>query len=132
MRTHLLLASGLSLLAACATPPAPPPAAAEIRPETVEPQSTAPQGQLEFRLASGTYRCDLGKRIEITRAGDDTQTVQVGWSGKRYRLVRNPSSSGLPRFEDAGSGLVWIDLPWKGMLLDGRANRPLASDCVAS
>lgn len=93
---------------------------------------TVTSGQLEFRLASGSYRCDMGHRVEVTRSPADTNTIDVNWTGRRYTLQRNPSHSGLPRYEDASSGLVWIDLPWKGMLLDARTNRPLASDCVLS
>lgn len=109
------------LLAACATrqpiPPSVPPAPAE-----------APQ-QLAFSLASGTYRCEYGLRVEVQRDPQDANLIQVGWRGTRYSLRRNPSASGLPRYEDAASGLVWIDLPWKSVLLDGKSGKPLASEC---
>jgi len=95
------------------------------------PPSTEQQ-QLEFKLASGTYRCDMGQRVEVQRAPGDSRRIQIGWTGKRYELARNPSHSGLPRFEDNHSGLVWIDLPWKSMLLDGQTNKPLASECKLS
>lgn len=90
-------------------------------------------GQLEFDLASGEYACDHGLTVGVQRfATDDTlQRIQLAWNGAHYLLERDRSFSGLPRFEDAASGLVWIDLPWKGVLLDGRTQKPLANECRA-
>lgn len=90
----------------------------------------APQNQqLDFELRSGHYQCELGHRIDVQRGTREQGSMQIGWQGKRYNLARDPSSSGLPRYEDRSNGLVWIDLPWKGVLLDGRTNKPLANEC---
>lgn len=108
------------LLAACAgQPPASP---------------VSRGGQLEMNLASGAYNCELGVHLRVEREVRErvNQRIVLVWNGASYRLERNFSYSGLPRFEDAGSGLVWIDLPWKGMLLDGRSNKPLANECRAA
>ncbi len=109
------------VLAACETPPkAPPPA-----------QKNA---QLELKLASGTYRCEQGLRVQVGREIRDRVNTRINlvWNGNSYRLERDFSYSGLPRFEDTSSGLVWIDLPWKGMLLDGKTSKPLANECRAA
>lgn len=123
---HLATALLALALAGCAMRQADPAVEASV----VDVPASVPPGQLEFRLASGTYRCDMGHRVEVMRDETDTRAIRVGWTGRHYRLHRHASHSGLPRYEDPGSGLVWIDLPWKGMLLDGRSERPLASDCV--
>ena len=104
-------------LSACGTSPKPPP--------------SSQTGQLELRLSSGSYRCENKVRVLVDREIRDrvTYRVIIGWNGNSYRLERDPSFSGLPRFEDSSSGLVWIDLPWKGLLLDGKSNKPLANEC---
>ncbi len=121
--THPSLPALLALtlaLAACETQPKAPPA----------PRNA----QLELKLASGNYRCEQGLRVQVDREIRDrvNYRINLGWNGNNYRLERNFSYSGLPRFEDAESGLVWIDLPWKGMLLDGKTNKPLANECRAA
>ena len=121
--THPSLPALLALtlaLAACETQPKAPPA----------PRNA----QLELKLASGNYRCEQGLRVQVEREIRDrvNYRINLGWNGNNYRLERNFSYSGLPRFEDAESGLVWIDLPWKGMLLDGKTNKPLANECRAT
>lgn len=98
-----------------------------------QPQVPSSQrsGQLDLTLASGDYNCELGQHIQVERDIRDqvNYRVRIAWKGATYRLERDHSYSGLPRFEDSASGLVWIDLPWKSMLLDGRSNKPLANEC---
>ncbi len=91
-------------------------------------------GQFEFALPSGDYRCERGEQLRLQRevANAVNHRIQLAWKGGQYQLERDPSYSGLPRFEDAASGLVWIDLPWKGLLLDGRTHKPLANECSAA
>ncbi len=107
-----------------------------LLPQTTEiaPGVTQQTGQFEFALPSGEYRCERGERLQIRRelANAVNNRIQLGWNGNQYLLVRDPSDSGLPRFEDSASGLVWIDLPWKGLLLDGRTRKPLANECRAA
>ncbi len=119
-----LVASPL-ILSACATPPQAPAAQA---PAAVTAHR---DGQLDFDLASGRYDCEHGQRVGVHRElqAAVNHRIQIDWQGRRYHLERDPSHSGLPRFEDRSSGLVWIDLPWKSVLLDGRTHKPLASEC---
>ncbi|THF62041.1 hypothetical protein [Pseudothauera rhizosphaerae] len=124
---RVTMAAVALLAAACATKPVDTPSVVEV------PQGTT-DGQLEFKLAGGNYACDQGVRVGVEREHDGAKNhrVAVNWKGKRHVLERDPSYSGLPRFEDNRSGLVWIDLPWKSVLLDGRTHKPLATECKLS
>lgn len=115
----------LLLLAACSTP----------KPEPVQPQLTVVEqpaaigGQLTYELSVGDYQCEFGHTVDIRRTDADKTLIDLGWNGQRYELKRDPSFSGLPRYENLTDGLVWIELPWKGVLLDGRTQKPLANEC---
>lgn len=126
--SHLALLALSLFLSACGTVPGILTSDRKSPPE-IPPAERA--GQLEFSLASGTYRCEDGTRLMVERETRDrvNHRVKIGWNGNSYRLDRDPSYSGIPRFEDSKSGLVWIDLPWKGLLLDGRSNKPIANEC---
>ena len=110
-------------LAACGTP--------NPSPTSSRPEAPASQ-QLQLKLRSGVYRCELGRTVDVQRDPRDAARIQVGWGGNRYGMQRFDSFSGLPRFEDRANGLVWIDLPWKGVLLDSASGQPLASECKLS
>ena len=88
--------------------------------------------QLQFKLASGVYRCELGQSVEVQRNNRKDGTIELVWQGSRHSLQRHDSSSGLPRYEDQQNGLLWIDLPWKSVLVDARSGRPLANECKAA
>lgn len=116
----LIIASSLAL-SACGTPP-------KAQPKS--PPSSS-NGQLELTLASGTYSCDQNVRIQVKRELRDgvNNRITIDWNGNSHQLERAPSYSGLPRFENMSSGLVWIDLPWKSLLLDGKTNKPIVNEC---
>lgn len=124
----------LALLAACATPP-PEPTAEVVEMAVPVEGLVAVDGQLMLELKSGVYLCEFGANVDVMRESGtgigDGNRISIGWNGGRYHLERDRSSSGLPRFEDRTNGLVWIDLPWKGVLLDGRTHKPLANECKA-
>lgn len=124
----LILPAFCSLLGACSSPP-PAPQASATQPSEVPIAHR--NGQLDLVLASGSYSCELGKNVKIEREYREqvNYRIQLAWNGRNYQLERDNSFSGLPRFKDKAGKMVWVDLPWKGLLLDGKTNKPLANDC---
>lgn len=116
-----------ALLTACATRE-PAPAAASGRQES----AGGAQQQLHFQLASGTYRCEAGEKLEVRRVERNADLIELKWQSNRFTLQRYDSTSGLPRYEDRQNGLLWIDLPWKSVLMDVKSGRPLANECKAT
>jgi hypothetical protein len=94
-----------------------------------QPGMSSDNGQLQFQLASGVYRCELGRSIVVQRGTHDSKVIEVDWQGQHRTLLRYDSTSGLSRYEDRQHGLLWIDLPWKSVLMDARTGRPLANEC---
>ena len=120
--TRLILVSACAIIAACST--------TGPTSTTANKGKANPPQQLDFKLASGTYSCEQGQRIDIQRSPNQ---IKINWQGSRHTLQRYDSSSGLPKFEDRQNGLMWIDLPWKGVLMDTNSGRLLVNECkVAS
>lgn len=118
------------MLASCATTEHHQPSAAARQ----EGSKVAPakQQQLKYQLASGLYGCEFGETLEIKHLAGTANLIQVSWQGKSHTLQRYDSYSGLPRYEDRDNGLLWIELPWKGVLMDVNSGRPLANECKAT
>lgn len=91
--------------------------------------SRAHPQQLKFQLASGVYRCEMGRRVEIQRDARNANLIGLNWKGSDFQLQRYDSASGLPRYEDRQHGLLWIDLPQKSVLIDVNSGQQLANEC---
>lgn len=126
---HVAFVASLALLTGCASQNAHMAALDEEATEGVLQIQAREHGQLDFDLDSGLHLCEWGEQVHVLRDASARDRIHIGWNGGRYQLDRDPSFSGLPRFEDRTNGLVWIDLPWKGLLLDGKTQKPLANEC---
>lgn len=107
---------------AAPTYPAPP-----GNPVVAIPASPDPGGR--FVVEPGLYRCELNRRVLVRRIADDGRSVVVNWLNKDHTLVAVVSRAGALRFDDAATGLAWITIPGKSMLLDTKKGQQLANEC---
>lgn len=114
------------LLTACATAPS------STSESTPRPAAGSAAQALNFQLANGVYRCEHGQNVEVRRDARDTKRIVLDWQGVSHTLQRQESASGLPRYEDRQSGLLWIDLPWKSMLIADHGGQRRASECKSA
>jgi hypothetical protein len=120
----VIAASFAAMLAACASSPLP---VTETKPAPGTP--AVGSGPLWTRqLISGNFRCEFGSAVGI-KMGDGLQNVNLTWKGKTYVMLPVKTATGALRFEDRSSGMVWIQIPAKSMLLDSKIGQPLANDC---
>ena len=75
--------------------------------------------------------CESGKRISVQGNQQTDSTISLRWQGQMYHLLRVGTSTGAHRFEDVISGLVWISIPSKAMLLNSKLGEPVANECKA-
>lgn len=84
-----------------------------------------------LQLSPGVYHCDLNRRVELRQVADDKKWAILYWERRNYTLHVVSTQTGALRLEDKTSGLTWITIPGKSMLLDTRLGRQLANDCKA-
>ncbi len=73
--------------------------------------------------------CELGKRVSVRGNQQTDNAIELRWQGRLYQLLRVTTSTGAHRFEDQDSGLVWISIPSKAMLLDSKRGEPVVNEC---
>ena len=79
--------------------------------------------------ATYEYKCEMNDTLTIYTNADDNQHIALRWKDRLYRLRRIETTTGANRFENKKTGLVWIGIPTKGMLLDSRHGQQLANEC---
>lgn len=94
--------------------------------EPVQIASFNPHG---FKVPPGVYRCDLNRSVHIRQVSPDMQSAVLNWDKKDYTLRAVNARSGALRYEDAASGLVWLVIVGKAMLLDTKHGKQLANEC---
>ena len=78
-------------------------------------------------LVTGRFNCELGNRVEIE--SDGNSGANLSWKGSKYAMVPVATTTGAVRFENRASGLVWIQIPAKSMLLNTKQGAQLANEC---
>lgn len=77
----------------------------------------------------GNYRCELNRSVQVRNVASDLQSAVIHWEKKDYTLKAVSTKSGALRYEDSASGMVWIVIFGKSMLLNSKEGRQLANEC---
>jgi hypothetical protein len=122
--------AALAAIAALAGVAAP---AAASGPQPGPPPFAQPSGFNPHNLPmrAGLYRCELNRVVDIRQVTSDLSSAVVRWNKREYTLRAVNAESGALRYEDERSGLVWIVIAGKSMLLDARRGKQLANECRA-
>lgn len=83
----------------------------------------------DVRMAPGVYRCELNRQVHVRHISYDRRSAVLTWNRRDYQLEAVSTQSGAMRFEDRISGLAWISIVDKSLLLDTRTGKQLANDC---
>ena len=76
-----------------------------------------------------SYSCELGNKLTIFQKTSDDKQIALRWRDRMHRLLRVNTTTGADRYENTKSGLVWVGIPSKGILLNGKNGKQLANEC---
>jgi len=75
------------------------------------------------------FSCEMNNKVAVYRNLMDDSYIILRWQNHLRRMEKVGTTTGARRYESAKSGLVWIGIPSKGILLDSKQNRQLANEC---
>ncbi|AIY43208.1 putative signal peptide protein [Collimonas arenae] len=125
-RNYLHIASALTLtalLAACGSSVP----LVDTKPEPTLPNLLKLEPTPAANLLTGNFFCELGNKVSLASGTDGA--VSLSWKGRSYPMTAVSTTTGAVRLEDKASGLVWIQIPAKSMLLNSKLGQQLANEC---
>lgn len=82
-------------------------------------------------LKPGTYRCELNQSVHFAKVSADQKSAVLKWGKRDYQMKSVGTSTGAIRYEDKASGMVWLMIAGKSMLLNQKQGQRLADECRA-
>lgn len=109
--------------------PAPPPAPVVV--EEPEPQDIEVERMAVVPMVlRGESKCEFGNLVQVVEHPSLPGRFLLEFRGIKHVLTPQPTTTGVVRLEDKRSGLVWLQVPIKSMLMDGRRGQRLVDNCL--
>ncbi|MGH1358982.1 MAG: hypothetical protein ACRBC3_09490 [Burkholderiaceae bacterium] len=115
--------------AACSTPQPAPVAQPVVKAPEPVVVAPAPKPRPLFSVKAGTYNCELNRKVIVRQVSEGQDQAVLQWRKRRYQMKAVQTATGALRLENKASGLTWITIVGKSMLLDTKRGRQLANEC---
>jgi hypothetical protein len=106
--------------------PAPAPVVEEPAEIDTERMSVAPM------VLRGESQCEFKQKIQLTEHPTLPGRFLLEYNNLKYVLTPQPTTTGVIRLEDKRTGLVWLQVPVKSMLMDTKKGQRLVDNCMHS
>jgi len=102
--------------------------AADAATETVSPT----QLEIASRVLTGNANCEFNQQVSVRAVDGKPGHFHVGFKNATYTMVPQETTTGAVRLEDKRAGVVWIQIPTKSMLLNGKIGQRMVDSCPQS
>jgi hypothetical protein len=100
--------------------------------EDVSEQVNPNQLDISARVLTGRADCEFNQNVEVDRVPDHPGYFHVGFAKHRYLMVPEETTTGAVRLVDKKSGVIWLQIPVKSMLIDTKGGHRLVDACMHS
>jgi len=96
--------------------------------QTVEEISAA-QLDVAARVLTGSADCEFKQQVHVHAVQGQPGYFQVAFQNRRFTMVPQETQTGAVRLEDKQAGVVWLQIPAKSMLMDGKRGQRMVDSC---
>ena len=93
---------------------------------------TANQLDIAARVLTGKADCDSGQNVDVDAISARPGHFKVSFKNAHYTMTPEETTTGAVRLEDKKSGVVWLQIPTKSMLMNQKAGQRLVDGCTQS
>ena len=93
---------------------------------------TADQLDIAARVLTGEADCDAGEHVSVDAIATNPGHFKVSFKKAVYTMTPEETSTGAVRLQDAKSGVVWLQIPTKSMLMNHKVSQRMVDGCTHS
>lgn len=82
------------------------------------------------RVLTGRANCEFNLSVEVDALPDKPGYFHVRFKNADYVMVPEETTTGAVKLLERRSGVIWLQIPTKSMLLDSREGRRLVDACT--
>ncbi len=82
------------------------------------------------RVLTGKADCEFNLSVDVNALPDKPGYFQVRFKNASYLMVPEETTTGAVKLQERRSGVIWLQIPTKSMLLDEREGRRLVDACT--
>lgn len=94
------------------------------------PELSAEQQANGERVLLGAQACEFNQTVTVQPHAEPKGYFDIGYKGKTYVLAPEPTTTGAVRLEDKKSGLIWIQIANKSMLMNAKKGQRVVDECI--
>jgi hypothetical protein len=99
--------------------------------EVAEPGEIEPDRMAVVPMVlRGESSCEFGHKVQVVEHPSLPGRFLLEYRGIKHVLTPQPTTTGVVRLEDKRSGMIWLQVPVKSMLMDSRRGQRLADNCM--
>lgn len=99
--------------------------------DTAEAVSAA-QLEISSRVLTGRADCEFNQNVNIDALADHPGYFRVAYGKQQYLMVPEETTTGAVRLVDKKTGVIWLQIPVKSMLIDTKGGHRLVDACLCA
>lgn len=82
------------------------------------------------RVLTGTAQCEFNQTVSVTPVQNKPGHFEVVFNKAAYVMTPQETTTGAVRLEDKRSGVVWLQIPVKSMMMNQKIGQRMVDGCT--